>query len=60
MIEIVSLTYKIECQNCQFLIIVLFLVCNGSKSAIVTNTIVEIVVLDCVYGENGSNLALLR
>ncbi|XP_028203859.1 KH domain-containing protein HEN4-like isoform X3 [Glycine soja] len=37
---------------------------SGSKSAIVTNTIVEIVVpddtIDCVYGENGSNLARLR
>ena len=64
MMEIISLTFKIECQNCQFLITVLFLVCSGSKSAIVTNTIVEIVVpddtIDCVYGENGSNLARLR
>ncbi|KAK7246703.1 hypothetical protein RIF29_41573 [Crotalaria pallida] len=37
---------------------------SGSKSAIVTNTTVEIVVpddtIDCVYGENGSNLARLR
>ncbi|KAK7412173.1 hypothetical protein VNO78_03623 [Psophocarpus tetragonolobus] len=37
---------------------------SGSKSAIVTNTTVEIVVpddtIDFVYGENGSNLARLR
>ncbi|XP_029128312.1 KH domain-containing protein HEN4 isoform X2 [Cajanus cajan] len=37
---------------------------SGSKSAIVTNTTVEIVVpddtIDSVYGENGSNLARLR
>ncbi|XP_027339729.1 KH domain-containing protein HEN4-like isoform X2 [Abrus precatorius] len=37
---------------------------SGSKSAIVTNTIIEIVVpddtIDSVYGENGSNLARLR
>ncbi|XP_061370842.1 KH domain-containing protein HEN4 [Gastrolobium bilobum] len=37
---------------------------SGSKSAIVTNTTVEIVVpydtFDSVYGENGSNLARLR
>jgi len=37
--------------------------CSG-KSAIVTNTTVEIVVpddtIDYVYGENGSNLARLR
>lgn len=42
----------------------LFSVCSGSKSAIVTNTTVEIVVpedtIDSVYGENGSNLARLR
>ncbi|MCH84316.1 KH domain-containing protein [Trifolium medium] len=37
---------------------------SGSKSAIVTNTTIEIVVpedtLYLVYGENGSNLARLR
>lgn len=37
---------------------------SGSKSAIVTNTTVEIVVpenvIHCVYGENGSNLTRLR
>ena len=37
---------------------------SGSKSAIVTNTTVEIVVpddtIDCVYGENGRNLVRLR
>ncbi|KAK3420192.1 hypothetical protein EUGRSUZ_G00993 [Eucalyptus grandis] len=37
---------------------------SGSKSAIVTNTTVEIVVpenvIHCVYGENGSNLSRLR
>ncbi|KAI6678335.1 hypothetical protein NL676_039131 [Syzygium grande] len=37
---------------------------SGSKSAIVTNTTVEIVVpenvMHCVYGENGSNLTRLR
>ncbi|KAF8032066.1 hypothetical protein BT93_D1086 [Corymbia citriodora subsp. variegata] len=37
---------------------------SGSKSAIVTNTMVEIVVpenvIHCVYGENGSNLTRLR
>lgn len=42
----------------------LFLVCSGSKTAIVTNTTVQIVVPDdvigSVYGENGSNLARLR
>ncbi|KAH1218208.1 KH domain-containing protein HEN4 [Glycine max] len=40
------------------------LVSSGSKSAIVTNTTVEIVVpddtIDCVYGENGRNLVRLR
>ena len=38
--------------------------CSGSRSAIVTNTTVEIVVpenvIGSVYGENGSNLARLR
>ncbi|XVF67292.1 hypothetical protein PTKIN_Ptkin10aG0109300 [Pterospermum kingtungense] len=37
---------------------------SGNKSAIVTNTTVEIrvpeTVIDCVYGENGRNLARLR
>ena len=40
------------------------LVCSGNKSAIVTNTTVEIRVpenvIDSVYGENGRNLARLR
>lgn len=41
-----------------------FGVCSGSKSAIVTNTTVEIMVpedvIGSVYGENGSNLNRLR
>lgn len=41
-----------------------FLVCSGNKTAIVTNTTVEIVVpgdaISSVEGENGSNLAQLR
>jgi len=41
MMEIASLTYKIECQNCQFLITDLFLVCNGGKYAILTNITVD-------------------
>lgn len=39
-------------------------VCSGNKSAVVTNTTVEIRVpdnvIDSVYGENGRNLARLR
>lgn len=57
-----------ECLNfiiaCIFYLTPLFGVCSGSKSAIVTNTTVEIIVpenvIRSVYGENGSNLARLR
>ena len=41
-----------------------FRFCSGGRSAIVTNTTVQIVVpenvIGSVYGENGSNLARLR
>ena len=41
-----------------------FLVCSGSKSTIMTNATLKIVVpndtIDCVYGENSSNLARPR
>lgn len=55
--------YNNMLQNVEFLLL-LSLVCSGSKTAIVTNTTVQIVVpedvIGSVYGENGSNLARLR
>lgn len=58
-----SSIYSKMSKTVEFLLL-LFLVCSGSKTAIVTNTTVQIVVPDdvigSVYGENGSNLARLR
>jgi hypothetical protein len=63
-VEIVRWTYKIGCYKPSISYYFSCLVCSGSKSAIVTNTTIEIVVpedtLYLVYGENGSNLARLR